>query len=219
MTTVARLPFVSLDPPAYTAAAAWPKKVFDRVGAAALILAMSPVLLVTAAAVLLTSRGPVLYRQERVGRDGEPFDMLKFRSMRTGSDDELQALLAERGSDLGILAKLHDDPRVTPVGRFIRRFSIDELPQLFNVLGGTMSLVGPRPQRQFEVDLYDNIAHRRLRVLPGVTGLWQVSGRSDLTWEEAIQLDTYYVENWSMTGDVQILWRTVRAVARPTGAY
>jgi exopolysaccharide biosynthesis polyprenyl glycosylphosphotransferase len=219
VTTVARMPFVSLRPPTYGDAAAWPKKMFDRLGSAALIALLSPVLLVTALAVVTTSRGPVLYRQERVGRDGEPFDMLKFRSMRVGADAELGGLLAERGSEMGVLAKVTDDPRVTPVGRFIRRFSLDELPQLFNVLGGTMSLVGPRPQRQFEVDLYDRVAHRRLRVLPGVTGLWQVSGRSDLSWEEAIKLDTYYVENWSMTGDLYILWRTIRAVLTSDGAY
>lgn len=219
VSTVARLPFLALQPPTYADASAWPKQAFDRLGAVALIIMLSPLLAATAALVAMTSRGSVLYRQERIGRNGEPFAMVKFRSMQPGSDADLGRVLAEQGTELGVMAKLQDDPRVTGVGRFIRRFSIDELPQLFNVLGGSMSLVGPRPQRQFEVDLYDRIAHRRLRVLPGMTGLWQVSGRSDLSWDDAIKLDTYYVENWSMTGDLQILWRTVKAVVQPQGAY
>ncbi|WP_162246517.1 sugar transferase [Aeromicrobium sp. Root495] len=219
LSTVARMPFLHVAKPTYEDAAAWPKTLFDKVGALMIILVAAPILLFAAAAVRFTSRGPVLYRQERIGRDGKPFGMMKFRSMRSGSDAELGELLEAQGTLAGPLAKIVDDPRITPVGRFIRRFSIDELPQLFNVLAGTMSLVGPRPQRQFEVDLYDDIASRRLRVLPGMTGLWQVSGRSDMDWEDAVQLDTYYVENWSMTGDLIILWKTIRAVVRPDGAY
>lgn len=158
------------------------------------------------------------YRQERIGRDGEPFHMMKFRSMRQGADAELSAQLADQGTDDTPLFKVEDDPRITRVGHFIRRYSIDELPQLFNVLQGSMSLVGPRPQRAAEVALYDNGADRRLRVRPGMTGLWQVSGRSNLSWEEAIQLDMNYVENWTLMGDLQILFRTVRAVLAKEGA-
>lgn len=218
LATVAKMPFLHVSKPTYSSAAAWPKTLFDKVGAAMILLLASPVFVATALAVKLTSPGGVFYRQERIGLDGNAFHMLKFRSMRQGSDAELADLLAESGQGDKPLGKLTNDPRVTRVGAFIRRFSIDELPQLINVLRGTMSLVGPRPQRQFEVDLYDNVAHRRLRVRPGMTGLWQVSGRSDLTWEDAIRLDTYYVENWSLTADVAILWRTVRTVATADGA-
>ena len=131
----------------------------------------------------------------------------------------LAELLEQQGKSAGPLAKVDDDPRITKVGKVLRRLSIDELPQLFNVVIGHMSLVGPRPQRQFEVDLYDDVAQRRLRVRPGMTGLWQVSGRSDLAWEDAVRLDTMYVENWSMLGDLVILWKTVRAVVGSDGAY
>ena len=139
--------------------------------------------------------------------------------MRDGADARLHELLQEAGKADRPFGKVEQDPRLTPVGRFIRRYSIDEVPQLFNVLKGDMSLVGPRPQRQFEVDMYDEVAHRRLRVRPGMTGLWQVSGRSRLDWDAAISLDTFYVENWSMTGDLIILWRTIRAVLASDGAY
>ncbi|MCR4513042.1 sugar transferase [Aeromicrobium sp. 50.2.37] len=219
LSAVGKLPFLSVQKPTYGDAATWPKRMFDRAGAAGLIVLLSPILLSAAVAVKLTSRGPVFYRQERIGRDGAPFGMIKFRSMHPDADQRLTGLLTAQGKEVGPLAKLTDDPRITPVGQFLRRYSIDELPQLFNVLFGTMSLVGPRPQRQFEVDLYDHVAHRRLRVLPGMTGLWQVSGRSDLSWEDAIRLDAYYVENWSMTADLVILWKTVRAVATREGAY
>lgn len=219
LSAVGRLPLLSVEKPTYGDAAAWPKQVFDRFGAVVLIVAALPVLITASVAIKISSRGPILYRQERIGRDGRPFDMFKFRSMHQAADSKLAALLGEQGKVAGPLAKIENDPRVTVVGRFIRRYSIDELPQLFNVLLGSMSLVGPRPQRQFEVDLYDHVAHRRLRVRPGMTGLWQVSGRSDLSWEDAIRLDTYYVENWSMTSDLLILWRTLRAVVSSDGAY
>ena len=141
--------------------------------------------------------------------------MLKFRSMIQGADDQLASLLDAQGTSDTPLFKVMNDPRITSVGRFIRKYSLDEVPQLFNVLQGNMSLVGPRPQREAEVALYDNAAHRRLFMKPGMSGLWQVSGRSKLSWEDAIRLDLYYVENWSMTGDLVILWRTVRAVVAP----
>jgi lipopolysaccharide/colanic/teichoic acid biosynthesis glycosyltransferase len=168
-----------------------------------------------ALAVKLTSRGPVFYTQERIGKGGVPFRMYKFRSMTTGADDQLAELLRAQGSEGTPLFKVNADPRLTPVGAFLRKHSLDELPQFFNVLGGSMSLVGPRPQRSAEVALYDEFASRRLIVKPGVSGLWQVSGRSTLTWEDSIRLDLSYVENWSLTTDMVILARTLRAVVRP----
>jgi len=208
-----------VDPPRYAGATRFAKSFFDRVGAVGILIALSPAILITSALVKLTSAGPVFYRQERIGQDGMPFKMIKFRSMKVGADNELAALLAAEGKTLAELPKLVEDPRVTRVGKFIRRYSIDELPQLFNVLKGDMSLVGPRPQRDFEVEQYDHVAHRRLTVRPGMTGLWQVSGRSDLDFEEAIRLDVHYVENWSMTNDLVILWKTVHAVVGSDGAY
>jgi lipopolysaccharide/colanic/teichoic acid biosynthesis glycosyltransferase len=153
-----------------------------------------------------------------VGLDGRDLWVWKFRSMSPGADQVQETLMDARGAD-PLLFKLRDDPRVTPVGRLLRRYSVDELPQLFNVLAGQMSLVGPRPQVAAEVAQYSHTMHHRLRVRPGITGLWQVSGRSDLTPEEAARLDLYYVENWSMAGDLMILARTVRAVLRHDGAY
>ncbi|GGH11225.1 hypothetical protein GCM10011577_40400 [Pseudarthrobacter polychromogenes] len=168
--------------------------------------------------VKLTDGGPILYKQERVGFRGTTFQMLKFRSMKVGADAQLQALLAAQGSSATPLFKVDNDPRITSLGRLLRKFSLDELPQLLNVLGGSMSLVGPRPQREGEVALYDDAAHRRLYVSPGMSGLWQVSGRSNLSWEESIRLDLYYVENWSLMGDLIILFKTFKAVFASTGA-
>ena len=219
LTSVASMPFLHVGRPTYDEAAAWPKSLFDVIGALTILVLISPLLIATALAVKLTSSGPIFYSQERIGRNGRPFKMLKFRSMRSGSDAMLAELLEQQGKSQGPFAKVDDDPRITKVGRVLRRLSIDELPQLLNVVVGHMSLVGPRPQRQFEVDLYDDVANRRLRVRPGMTGLWQVSGRSDLSWEDAVRLDTMYVENWSLLGDLVILWRTVRAVVRSEGAY
>lgn len=212
---LADLPLLQLDYPELVGAKAVVKRLVDIVGALALIVLALPVMIVTALAVVTTSRGGFLYRQERVGRGGRPFGMLKFRSMRIDADAELEALLRAQGTDGSPLFKVQGDPRVTPVGRFIRRYSIDELPQFFNVLLGDMSLVGPRPQRPAEVALYDEFASRRHIVKPGVSGLWQVSGRSTLAWEDAIRLDLSYIDNWSLAGDLVILWRTVRAVVRP----
>jgi exopolysaccharide biosynthesis polyprenyl glycosylphosphotransferase len=213
------LPILHLDEPQYAGASRLAKTLFDRVGAAVLILTLSPVLMVCAALVKLTSEGPALYVQDRIGRNGKPFPMIKFRSMRVGADAELAALVATEGKSIAELPKLVDDPRVTAVGRVMRRYSLDELPQLFNVLKGDMSLVGPRPQRHFEVERYDHVATRRLTVRPGMTGLWQVSGRSNVDFTQAIRLDVSYVENWSLTGDLIILWRTFRAVMASDGAY
>ncbi len=216
---VSGMPLLHLSEPQYAGAGKFAKTLFDCVGAALILIAISPVLIGAALAVKLSSAGPVFYRQERVGKDGHAFGMIKFRSMRVGADAELERLLKAQGKTLGELPKVTHDPRLTRVGAFLRRFSIDELPQLFNVLKGDMSLVGPRPQRDFEVANYDHVATRRLTVRPGMTGLWQVSGRSNLSYEEAIRLDVHYVENWSITSDVMILWRTVRAVAASDGAY
>ncbi|NHC13430.1 sugar transferase [Motilibacter deserti] len=215
---VAGLPLLHVEEPQYEGAARVGKRVFDMVVAAAALIVLSPVIAVIAVLVRLTSPGPVLFRQERVGVRGEPFVMLKFRSMHVDAEQRLDALLAKSDSN-NVLFKLKNDPRVTSVGKHLRRYSLDELPQLVNVLCGDMSLVGPRPPIQREVDLYHDHVHRRLLVKPGITGLWQVSGRSDLSWEDAVRLDLYYVENWSMTADLQILWRTVRTVLGAKGAY
>ncbi|MCS3841749.1 sugar transferase [Microbacterium sp. AK031] len=215
MRPVAGLPLMHVETPNYTGPQVLVKRVFDLLGSGLLILLFSPLLLVIAALVRTTSAGPALYGQERVGLNGKPFKMMKFRSMIVDADAQLSELLAQQGRDGTPFFKLEADPRVTKVGRFLRKYSLDELPQLFNVFLGTMSLVGPRPQRDGEVALYDDAAQRRLIVKPGMSGLWQVSGRSALSWEDAIRLDLYYVENWSLTGDVHILFRTVKAVVVP----
>lgn len=194
------------------------KRMLDVCGGGLIMLLLSPVLLVLAVLVKTTSSGAVLYRQERVGKDGVPFMMTKFRTMIENADDQLAELLAAQGKGDKPLFKVDNDPRMTKVGAILRKYSLDELPQLFNVIGGSMSLVGPRPQRQPEVELYDTLAAQRLGVSPGMTGLWQVSGRSRLTWEEAIALDVNYAHNWSVTHDISILLRTVKAVISGDGA-
>lgn len=212
---VAGLPLIHVETPRFSKGQLFVKRTFDIIGALLFIVLLSPVLLAVTAAVSWTSIGPLLYKQERIGRNGEPFKMLKFRSMRVGADKELKALLEAQGTSEKPLFKIKDDPRITPVGKFIRKYSLDELPQLFNVLGGSMSLVGPRPQIAAEVALYTDAARRRLLARPGLTGLWQVSGRSSLDWEDAVRLDLYYVENWSLVGDLAILAKTARAVIAP----
>lgn len=194
------------------------KSVLDRMLGAGLLLAISPVLVAAALAVKLTSPGPVIFRQTRIGVGGKPFQMLKFRSM-VADAEQRRAELEEFNENDGLLFKIRDDPRVTRVGAVLRRYSVDELPQLWNVVRGDMSLVGPRPPLPQEVAAYDSDATRRLRVRPGLTGLWQVSGRSDLTWEESLRLDLRYVDNWNFWLDVAILWRTWRAVVGRSGAY
>jgi len=212
---VAGLPLIHVETPRFSAGQRFLKRGFDLFATSVIVLLTSPILLAVAVAVKATSPGPVLYRQERIGLHGRPFSMLKFRSMRQGSEQELRGLLEAQGSTQTPLFKVANDPRVTPVGRFIRKYSIDELPQLFNVLGGSMSLVGPRPQIAAEVALYSDDARRRLLARPGMTGLWQVSGRSSLDWDDAVRLDLFYVENWSLVGDIGILLRTVKAVLMP----
>jgi exopolysaccharide biosynthesis polyprenyl glycosylphosphotransferase len=212
------LPMLHVDHPRLSGGRRVVKAAFDRVGAALLVLLLSPALLGIALAIRLDSPGPVLFRQVRVGRAGKPFTIFKFRSMSVDAERRLADLRPRNDND-GVLFKLRDDPRVTRVGKLLRRYSLDELPQLFNVLLGHMSLVGPRPPLPAEVAAYPDDMHRRLAVRPGMTGLWQVSGRSDLPWEEAVRLDLRYVENWSLSLDLVIMLRTVSAVTRSSGAY
>jgi exopolysaccharide biosynthesis polyprenyl glycosylphosphotransferase len=217
---VAGLPLLHVEEPELTGFRRVLKGGFDRMVAAVVLLIFSPVFLSLLAAVRFTSSGPALFRQTRVGRDGRTFTMLKFRSMYTDAEQRLTAIQAQNDhGEAGVLFKMRNDPRVTSVGRMLRKFSLDELPQLINVLNGSMSLVGPRPPLPSEVARYEDHVHRRFLVKPGVTGLWQVSGRSNLAWDESVRLDLRYVENWSITGDLQILWKTVFAVVRGTGAY
>jgi exopolysaccharide biosynthesis polyprenyl glycosylphosphotransferase len=194
------------------------KAALDRTLGMAILLAASPVIAFAAVAVRLTSRGPAFFRQRRIGVDGREFTMWKLRSMYVDAEARRSALLARSDRD-GLMFKMHDDPRITRIGRLMRRYSIDELPQLWNVVRGDMSLVGPRPPLPAEVDEYHDAVYRRLRVRPGLTGLWQVSGRADLSWEESIRLDLRYVDNWSVAMDLMILWKTGRAVFGGSGAY
>lgn len=215
---VAGLPLIHVSTPKLIGGKKVAKRAFDLVAASLLILILAPVFIAIAILVKATSPGPVFYVQERIGLRGATFNMYKFRSMSTDADSKLAELLEAQGTEGKPLFKVTNDPRITSVGRTLRKLSLDELPQLINVIQGSMSLVGPRPQRAGEVALYDDAAHRRLYVSPGMSGLWQVSGRSDLSWEESIRLDLYYVENWSLTADIVILLKTFRAVFRSTGA-
>jgi exopolysaccharide biosynthesis polyprenyl glycosylphosphotransferase len=194
------------------------KAFIDRVAGTLLLLGATPVIAVAALAVRLTSRGPVFFTQTRMGVDGRTFTMYKLRSMVVDAEDRRVSLLAQSSRD-GLMFKMQRDPRVTRVGAILRRYSIDELPQLLNVVRGDMSLVGPRPPLQSEFEEYHDAVHRRLRVRPGLTGLWQVSGRADLSWDESVRLDLRYVDNWSIALDLLILWKTARAVLRGSGAY
>ncbi|WP_199827720.1 sugar transferase [Streptomyces specialis] len=212
------LPLVHVDRPSLSGGRRAAKELIDRAGAALALVVLAPLLLVIGAAIRLTSPGPALFRQTRVGKDGVPFRLLKFRTMYVEAEARVAELRAANGHD-GVLFKLRDDPRVTPLGRTLRRYSLDELPQLVNVLAGRMSLVGPRPPLPDEVARYPSDMYRRLVVKPGMTGLWQVSGRSDLSWDESVRIDLRYVENWSLALDAMILWRTVFAVLRSRGAY
>ncbi|MCC2307140.1 sugar transferase [Cellulomonas chengniuliangii] len=192
------------------------KRLFDLGGAVVALVLLAPLLLAVAAVVRLTSPGPALFRQTRVGKEGSEFKMLKFRSMVVGAEAQ-QAGLHDHNQADGPLFKLDDDPRVTRVGRFLRKHSIDEFPQLINVLRGEMALVGPRPPLAHEVAQYGDAVGRRLLVKPGLTGLWQISGRADLPWKEAVKLDLRYVENWSIALDLMILWKTVNVVVSGRG--
>ncbi|MEW1823029.1 sugar transferase [Arthrobacter sp. NPDC080031] len=215
---VAGLPLIHVTTPTLEAGQRVAKRLFDIVVSAGLIVLLSPLFAVLAVLVKLDSPGPVLFQQERVGVEGTHFRMFKFRSMVADAESQL-AELVDRNEGSGLLFKVKNDPRITRIGGFLRRYSLDELPQLFNVLSGSMSLVGPRPPLPSEVEDYEQDVRRRLLVKPGVTGLWQVSGRSSLSWQDSVRLDLYYVENWSLAGDLIILLRTARAVVGGHGAY
>jgi len=214
---VSGLPLLHVEEPTLRGARRAAKTAFDLAGATLLVVVGSPLLAAIAVAVRIDG-SPVIFRQRRVGVGGAQFTCLKFRTMVPDAEAQLPQL-AHRNDHDGVLFKLRDDPRVTRVGRWLRRLSLDELPQLFNVLAGQMSLVGPRPPLPAEVERYGRDAQRRLLVKPGLTGLWQVSGRSDLAWEDAVRLDLYYVENWSLSSDLLILVRTLLAVVGRKGAY
>jgi exopolysaccharide biosynthesis polyprenyl glycosylphosphotransferase len=195
------------------------KRVLDIIGSACALLALSPVFLVVAILIKLEDRGPVFFRQIRVGRHGREFGMFKFRSMRIDAEQRLKELLAKNQHTGGVTFKIKNDPRVTRIGRFIRRYSIDELPQFYNVLIGDMSLVGPRPPVPREVALYSLADRRRLAVKPGITCIWQVSGRASIDFPGQVQLDVRYIESRSLREDIKILLKTVPAVLSGDGAY
>jgi exopolysaccharide biosynthesis polyprenyl glycosylphosphotransferase len=215
---VAGLPLLHMDHPELVGGKQIIKGVFDRFAAGLTLILLMPGLLVIALAIVANDRGPVFFWQTRVGRDGRTFKLCKFRSMVVDAEQG-RARLEILNEASGVLFKMRRDPRVTKVGAWLRRWSLDELPQLFNVLIGEMSMVGPRPALPQEAECYGDHMRRRLAVKPGITGLWQVSGRSNLPWEEAERLDLRYVENWSLILDLQILWKTWSAVVRGSGAY
>jgi len=218
MSPVEGLPLLHVDPAEFTGNKYAVKSVADRVSSAVILAILGLPMVLIALAIKAASPGKVFFRQQRLGRGGEVFNMLKFRSMYADAESRLHEVSGDNDGN-AVLFKMKDDPRVTPVGRFLRRFSLDELPQLFNVLKGDMSLVGPRPPLPAEAALWDERVFRRQLVKPGMTGLWQVSGRSDLNWDESVRLDLYYTENWSLGGDFVIILRTVLAVLRRRGAY
>jgi exopolysaccharide biosynthesis polyprenyl glycosylphosphotransferase len=216
---VAGLPLIHVETPRYAGGKMQSKRLFDIGASAGLVIVLAPLLAAIAFAIRLSSPGPVLFRQRRIGKNGRRFSMLKFRSMVPEAEAQLAGLRESADAGNDVLFKMRDDPRVTPLGRTLRRYSLDELPQLFNVLAGHMSLIGPRPPLPDEVEEYERHVHRRFLVKPGITGLWQVSGRSNLSWEESVRLDLYYVENWTLTGDLAILFRTARTVLGRDGAF
>ncbi|MGO3885245.1 MAG: sugar transferase, partial [Mycetocola sp.] len=212
------LPLIVVQIPQFTGANHILKRALDILGSSVGLLLLLPLFLVITLSIALTSRGPVIFKQKRIGRGEQPFTMYKFRSMVSTAERDLSALM-QNNEGAGPLFKLRNDPRVTRVGSFLRRYSLDELPQLWNVLRGDMSLVGPRPPLPREVEDYGTDTRRRLLIQPGITGLWQIGGRSDLSWDESVRLDLYYVENWSPVGDLIVIWRTVVMLIKPTGAY
>ena len=212
--------FLYIETPKFDGYKYFVKSAFDIVFATVALILLSPIFIVTALAVWLGDRGPVFFMQERVGKDGKTFKMIKFRSMITEADSMHSAMRAKAVNPVNSkMFKDPNDPRLTRVGRFIRKWSIDELPQIFNVFNGTMSIVGPRPPLASEVAEYEAHVRRRLLVKPGITGLWQVSGRSLLSWDETVSLDLFYVENWSIIGDIFIILKTFSAVFSQRGAF
>lgn len=212
------LPLIHVEIPQFSGVRHALKRAMDVVLSGTALILLAPVYVIVAALVRIDSRGGAIFRQERVGRDGKTFTMYKFRSMVVSAEAD-RGGLAEHNDGAGPLFKMKDDPRVTRVGRVIRKYSLDELPQILNVFLGHMSLVGPRPPLPREVAAYEDHVHRRLFIKPGLTGPWQIGGRSDLSWDASVRLDLYYVENWSITSDLIILWRTVKMLVRPVGAY
>ncbi|REE73016.1 Undecaprenyl-phosphate galactose phosphotransferase WbaP/exopolysaccharide biosynthesis polyprenyl glycosylphosphotransferase [Rhodococcus wratislaviensis] len=219
MRPVAGLPLIHVEKPQFHGSNKFAKTAFDLVAALLVLVALAPVMLIVAAIIKIGDRGPIFYRQERVGLNGETFRMWKFRSMVPNADKKFAAIREALGQSEGTFFKSAKDPRITPIGRFIRKTSVDELPQLFNVLTRDMSMVGPRPLIEGEGLGVPGFVERRMLVRPGMTGLWQVSGRSALSEEDRIRLDLFYVENWSMTQDLLIIGKTVRAVIGSDGAY
>lgn len=219
MRPVAGLNLIHVEKPQYSGTTKVQKRAFDVFVSLAVLTAAFPLLLVSAIAIKLTSRGSIFYMSERIGLDGKPFQMIKLRTMVENADKLVAGLADMNEMDGGVLFKIRRDPRVTAVGRILRRYSIDELPQFINVLRKDMSVVGPRPPLPCEADAYTDQVRRRLLVLPGITGLWQVSGRADLSWDDSVRLDLSYVENWSISGDLLIALKTVRTVLGGTGAY
>ncbi|MFD4422835.1 sugar transferase [Agromyces sp. NPDC058484] len=212
------LPLIHVETPRFEGGKHVLKRSMDVMLTSIALVVLMPLMLAIAVLIKLDSPGPVLFRQQRCGRSGQAFQMLKFRSMVQTAEDDLAGLL-DRNEGSGVLFKMRNDPRVTRIGRKLRKYSLDELPQIWNALVGDMSIVGPRPPLVTEVECYDGAVHRRLYIKPGITGLWQISGRSDLTWEDSVRLDLYYVENWSLTGDLMIIWRTFKTLLKPVGAY
>ncbi|MET4780169.1 sugar transferase [Glaciihabitans sp. UYNi722] len=202
-------------------AARFGKRTLDVVLSGLALIVLAPLFLLISIFVRLDSPGPTFFRQNRVGLYGREFPILKFRSMVATAEQDLYAILARinEEQDSGLLFKMRHDPRITRVGRVLRKYSLDELPQLWNIFVGDMSIVGPRPPLPFEAGQYVDHQQRRLYVKPGLTGLWQVNGRSALTWEQSMRLDLYYVENWSVLGDLIIMWRTLRVLTRPVADY
>jgi exopolysaccharide biosynthesis polyprenyl glycosylphosphotransferase len=215
---VAGLPLLHVDHPEFTGAKQVIKDAFDKVLGLSALALLLPVFITVALAIRFSDSGPAFFRQTRVGKDGRGFTVYKFRTMVMDAEDRKAQLTVSNESD-GVLFKMRQDPRITAVGGWLRRWSLDELPQLINVVRGDMSLVGPRPALPDEAARYGDYVRRRLVVKPGLTGLWQVNGRSDLSWEESVRLDLRYVENWSLVLDLQILWKTVSAVMTGSGAY
>lgn len=211
-------PLLMVETPMLRPAAAFMKAALDRVMAAVFLVLATPVLVTIALVIRIKDGGPVLFRQPRVGHGGTHFTCLKFRTMHVGAEELLPDLLTKNEHE-GPLFKMRDDPRVTRTGRWLRKHSLDELPQLFNVLSGEMSMVGPRPALPSEVETFDVRTRRRLLVKPGLTGLWQVEGRADLPWDDGVFLDLLYVDHWSPLLDWVIIARTLRAIIRPSGAY
>ncbi len=222
MYPVANMPLIRVETPNFSGGRRVLKRIFDLLASLLLLILFSPIFAIIAIAIKRDSAGPIFFTQERVGLHGKTFKMIKFRTMSASAESELKALQntsVVRDAGNHILFKIKDDPRITPIGKTLRKYSLDELPQLINVLKDNMSLVGPRPPLPSEVALYDDHVMRKFFMKPGITGQWQVSGRSDLNWDDSVRADLMYVENWSFVNDLLILWKTTRAVVKSSGAY